>query len=449
MAYQLIYTSYSSSLVQGRTGFSTVARCKSMPERLVNEVERISQYDIAHGTVYAHRIIRLASACYHILSRTKDCGVDYTNRNNYIAHHLIFSETELETIEANPAEIMLGYNQWVDSFSGEPRYIEELSSSDFSRYATVKLPAKTWLEVFGDSAYAAVLGNSASIDVDVKDSSLLLHLYAEALALLKHSRQDWNRTFTTHLLPADNSSDFNWRTECESSSLADVSLRSRKCKNIPVGRMAEYARTGIATNSEKYNLKVKQNIVRERQFNVVASSELSNKPIIFASIIGCIIILVAVVYFFMPSKEDNTDVKFQQPQQIKKPLVSIEEFSDKQVVVLPTKKESLSQVISNAREKISNGAFDEAIEYWNKSQYASSHTKYRQELEDDISTTIKSMLRYAENVSLNSMASETEKSKALKNLMIVEQSEEFIPESTRVMMREKILELRRIINKNK
>ena len=69
MAYQLIYTSYQSSLVQGRTGFSTVARSVSMPERLVAEIERISQYDIEKGTVFAHRIISLSAQVYHVLTR--------------------------------------------------------------------------------------------------------------------------------------------------------------------------------------------------------------------------------------------------------------------------------------------------------------------------------------------------------------------------------------------
>ncbi|MBO5255314.1 MAG: hypothetical protein J6B07_05755 [Opitutales bacterium] len=448
MAYQLVYTSYSASLIQGRTGFSTVARCKSMPERLVSEVERISQYDLAHGTVYAHRIIRLSSTSYHILSRTKDCGVDYTNRNNYIAHHLIFSDNEIDSIEANPAEIMLGYNQWIDSFSGEPRYIEELSPKDFSRYGILKLPANTWLEVFGDSACASVLGNSSLIEADVKDSLLLLRLYAEALLLLKHCRQDWNRTFTTYLLPSDNSSDFNWYVDGISSASVDVSVRSRKCNIMPVGRTAEYARTGIATNSEKYNLKVKQNIGRERQFNVVTNSESSNKLIFILSIVGCIIIMVALAYYFVITDESNSGVLIQQSQQTKQPLVSLKAL-DKQVELPLKKRETLSQVISTAREKISDGAFYEAMQYWNNSEYANSHAKYKQELEDDILSTIKSMLRFAENVSLNSMASETEKAKALKNLMIIEQSEKFISENTRFIMREKILELRRIINKNK
>ena len=34
MAFQLIYTSSPTSLTMGRTGFSTVARSKSMPEKL-------------------------------------------------------------------------------------------------------------------------------------------------------------------------------------------------------------------------------------------------------------------------------------------------------------------------------------------------------------------------------------------------------------------------------
>ena len=86
MACQLIFTSSPVSLTTGRTGFSTVARTSDMPEKLAAAVERCSVYEIPSGAVYSHRILGVGTQKWHLLSRIRDAGTDYTNRNNFIAH---------------------------------------------------------------------------------------------------------------------------------------------------------------------------------------------------------------------------------------------------------------------------------------------------------------------------------------------------------------------------
>ena len=115
MAYQLIYTSYPMSLVNGRTGFSTVARTREMSEKLSSAIERCSVYDVSRGVVYTHRILNVGGKSWHVLSRITDSGVDYTNRNNYIAHHLALSADEISGL-ANPAEILMQWNGWKSSW---------------------------------------------------------------------------------------------------------------------------------------------------------------------------------------------------------------------------------------------------------------------------------------------------------------------------------------------
>ncbi len=297
MAYQLIYTSYRSSLVQGRTGFSTVARSEAMSERLVSEIEKFSQYDIPSGTVYSHRIVDVGDR-FHVLTRTKDCGVDYTGRNNYIAHHLVFSEAEVEKMSANPAEILLSFSQWYDSFFGEPRYLDEIPFTRLYKNQILGLPAENWRERFGDCAYAASLGASASIRASVADAKVLLRLYAESLYLVKHLASDWDITFTTHLTACDNPSDFAWRGWEVSNERADVDIVENKIGALPEGRSAEYARTGILTNAEKYNLSVSNKVFKGRKFNVVSSMQTSYKPVFIGLGVG-MAILVAVVAYFM------------------------------------------------------------------------------------------------------------------------------------------------------
>ncbi len=297
MAYQLIYTSYHTSLVQGRSGFSTVARSQAMPERLVAEIERVSQYDIRSGEVFSHRIISVQTQIYHVLTRIKDSGVDYTNRNNYIAHHLILSDMEVSAISANPAEVMLGFDGWANSFEGQPRFIEDIDVSVLDK-SILSLPAKNWQIYFGDSAYASVLGNNAKIYANVDDAEILLRLYGESLMLLKHKNGDWSKTFTTHILPVDRFTDFNWSAgNSFTSQDAEIDLVNKYTALVPAGRASEYARTGVATNAEKLNLSVRKSVSR-KSYNVVDVDKKSYMPIYVGSVVSVVILLVALVYFF-------------------------------------------------------------------------------------------------------------------------------------------------------
>ncbi len=441
MAYQLIYTSYSSSLVQGRTGFSTVARCEKMPERLVLEVERASQYDIASGVVYAHRIVDVGGR-YHILTRTKDCGVDYTNRNNYIAYHLIFSEEEAAQISANPAEILLSYSQWYDSFFGEPRYLDEIPFTRLYKNQVLTLPAETWREKFGDCAYAAILGETSSIRASVGDAKTLLRLYAEALKLRWFAGKDWDVTFTTHMLASDKSSEFAWRArENFGAEVPEVDLIDGKIGALPTGRSAEYARTGVLSNAEKYNLSVSNRLFKGRRFNVVSTFQTSYVPAFVGLGIGVVIFAAAVACYILFSSSERKSVGL--PTET---VASSQASTAKPVVA---EKLSLSKVISQAREKIDSGDFSGALNYWKSQPYATSHKQYEDALKSDISAKISSMLRYAENVSLNPNASSAEREKALNNLVVIEKSGSFVDEKSLSNMSAKISEIRRILSSKK
>lgn len=157
MAYQLIFTSSPVSLTTGRTGFSTVARTSGMPEKLAAAVERCSVYEAARGAVYSHRILSVGSQKWYLLSKIKDAGVDYTNRNNFLAHHLILSPEEAVQLNSNPAEILLFWGGWLGSWSGEPRYIEPPQGlSEIKEKA--ELPAREWEKIFSDAGKPRCLG---------------------------------------------------------------------------------------------------------------------------------------------------------------------------------------------------------------------------------------------------------------------------------------------------
>ena len=45
-------------------------------------------------------------------------------------------------------------------------------------------------------------------------------------------------------------------------------MLNAKAKVLPTDRSAEYARTGVMTNTERYNLKISDNISKNRRCNI-------------------------------------------------------------------------------------------------------------------------------------------------------------------------------------
>lgn len=303
MAQQLIYTSCPVSLVRGRSGFSTVARGAGMGEALASMVERCSSYDSSavSGPVFSHRIVRCGSSNWHVLTRTCDCGTDYTNRNNYIAHHLVLSEDEAAGLACNSAQIMLYWDGWLDSWSGEPRYIDDVDLSGIP--APAELPARRWEKIFSDAGCAACLSESGGeIRGGRKDSPTILGLFAESLSLFVNPLDSWRVTYTTCYFGSDNSADFLWKGISASGQppkpgVAD--LASGTAPELPNCRAAEYARTGELNNIEKFNLKAAKPEFGARRFEVVVPERRApgSAAIILSGVVVALAILVAALLF--------------------------------------------------------------------------------------------------------------------------------------------------------
>ena len=145
MAFELIYTSLPSGIMAGRSGFCVAAHTENMPERLVLMVEKFSIFD--HSSVLEKYSLNKLCYCgcdYFVLTRSADCGKDYTGRTNFISHHLILSAAEIAKYP-NPADILLQYS-WLNSYTKSPQKIKEppdLSKITFEKH----VPCKTWGEI--------------------------------------------------------------------------------------------------------------------------------------------------------------------------------------------------------------------------------------------------------------------------------------------------------------
>lgn len=412
MAYQLIYTSAPKSLTIGRTGFSVVARSKAMSDKLASAVERCSTYDINCGEIFSHRILSFSGEVWHILTRICDSGVDYTNRNNYIAHHLILSNDEIKNL-ANPAEILLQWNGWKSSWEGEPRYIEEIN--DLHKIKTSNsLPAVNWQNYFGNPSKAAILLNeNIVISAPPKNARILLNLFSESLLLNITPEDAWNTTFTTSFSSSENPNDFNWRTVANCDT-ALINLPARIAPNAPNNRASQYAATGVMNNRERLNLQVKAP-TPQTHFRIVETPKDNPSPKIayiasaIVSLLSLLIVLYLVVETFLPTEPQKTETPQPLPKLTPTNVVTAEsKIQPKSQPVM-----SLLDTVNLVRENIEADNYEQALILWDTSRHAEKNPSLRDDLLADIGARIDVLLRFAENT-----LSLSEKNDAIYNTAI-------------------------------
>ena len=91
------------------------------------------------------------------MTKICDAGLDYTNRTNYLAHHLVLDGFEIATCPS-PAEIFLNWNGWLSSWTDGPRFLGEEEAVTLSSFKSSGLvPCQAWLQVTNDPGNAASL----------------------------------------------------------------------------------------------------------------------------------------------------------------------------------------------------------------------------------------------------------------------------------------------------
>lgn len=227
MPQQLIYTSAQRGLVAGRSGHCTVARSAAMREALMLQLEKLSYYQhlsLSGGQerqIYSSRVLDIRGSRFHVLSRIQDAGLDFTNRTNFLAHHLVFTPEEIRQFPSPPV-ILRRWSGWVKAWNKEPQMLENEDWSGLANISgVVSVPATTWQQVTGDAVNGYGLLDSRSgiaFQVDNLSEDQILALFAESLELLelRDPRRDfrvtaWQYTFTTSMQEQDNPADFRWR----------------------------------------------------------------------------------------------------------------------------------------------------------------------------------------------------------------------------------------------
>lgn len=225
MAWQLIYTSSPRLLQAGRTGFGTVAKHAAIRGPLQSELERFSQFSRIEGLrsdriLYYHRVLSVQGETFHVITRLKDAGFDYTGRTNHIAHHIVIPSSEL-AVNPNglsPVDVILAFTHqrlWRDTWDEAPREfspVEDISLASLPR--TLQLPAEHWRDFSGSAANAAILApgevaESCWLHSPPEDfADRLLPLIGESLLL---HPDPWQISFATEVQPTDRIEEISWR----------------------------------------------------------------------------------------------------------------------------------------------------------------------------------------------------------------------------------------------
>lgn len=245
MPLALVFTSAAQGLSPGRSGFCTVARHAEMPDRLATLLEGLGT---PHGepgkATFTLRRMEAGGKTWHVLSRFTAGGLDYTRRDNRLAHHLAFTDSEAATLPP-PADLATRWRGWVSEWEGPPRWLEPMQLQLASGRPLI--PCSSWRSATGSGAKAAwlIAGDSPTTACVAGAASTedLLGLIAESSALL--GRASWTATFTTDA-SVTGADPFAW---CggEVAGRRCIDLASAAAERAPEGDKARLAALGVAT----------------------------------------------------------------------------------------------------------------------------------------------------------------------------------------------------------
>jgi hypothetical protein len=105
MSHELFYTSAPRGLFPGSRGFCTVAATQHLPKPLAEKLEALSGYRplfppvgpeaALNPVAMSHLRVAVAGKTYSVLSRVAAAGLDYSERTNKLAHHVVLDGHEL------------------------------------------------------------------------------------------------------------------------------------------------------------------------------------------------------------------------------------------------------------------------------------------------------------------------------------------------------------------
>jgi GTPase-associated protein 1, N-terminal domain type 2/GTPase-associated protein 1, middle domain len=228
MSQELIYTSAPAGLAPGTRGFCVVASTPNMLASLTERLEALSAYRHVfqphdpnaplNPIAYSHLKLSVSGRTCHVLSRVAAAGVDYTNRTNKFAHHVVLDPVELPA--AGPAWLMLQPGFMETAFNGQPRILP--IGRQPPRADQGPAVCRAWQQLTGDAGWGGLLAETAADNsrpgamIIYRPGMNMLPLVTEAIALLPPDKR-WEVTFTTYFTKLPPGIDCKWRFVLDAS----------------------------------------------------------------------------------------------------------------------------------------------------------------------------------------------------------------------------------------
>ena len=246
MPLQLVFTSAPQGLTPGRSGYCTVARHRAVPDRLAQLLESVgTPHELPEGETFTFRTLEAGDRHWFVLSRFVARGLDYTQRDNRLAHHLIFTAEEAALL-APPAALAARWKGWLAEWAGAPAWLEGESRPLALDPSAPLSPAVTWREVTGTGAKAAwLIDTTGAVPVGLRNppaNATLLKLFAESSALI--GKAAWHATFTTDARITGEAG-FAWAAHAERPSTID--FIDARAQPAPTGDLARQAAAGLTS----------------------------------------------------------------------------------------------------------------------------------------------------------------------------------------------------------
>lgn len=264
MNAELLYTSAPHGLKQGSRGFCTVLSTVGMPLNLATKLESLSGYrhlypsgtpDASKNPVsFSHLRFTVGGRQISVLSRISDYGLDYSQRTNKLAHHIV---VDGPMPACGPAALLAESGVMRDHWDGQ--CVNVPSAPALPALSAEPGVCRTWESITGDAGWGGVVANAwlsssprpVFILFGEDQSTELLVLIHESLALLPSNKR-WQATFGTYVttLPPD----VECRVRCVVSGSDEARMASARGTVIdltsPLGQAAssdavDAARKGV------------------------------------------------------------------------------------------------------------------------------------------------------------------------------------------------------------
>jgi hypothetical protein len=209
MSYELLYTSAPRGLLPGSRGFCPVVATRGLPAPWIERLVSLSGYRALYPpsdpkvplnpVVYSHVRVSLGGKPYNVLSRVCTAGLDYSERSNTFAHHVVLEANELPP--AGPAWLLRQPGFMETAWDGQVRWIE--SKREVPRGESPPRVCRQWQILTGHAGWAGVVAEtfvqdpSRPVYLVFQPGMDVLAMFDEVLSLLPADIR-WQVTFSTY-----------------------------------------------------------------------------------------------------------------------------------------------------------------------------------------------------------------------------------------------------------